>query len=94
MKHIYIDEPTVEMNSLIPILNGVDINETVTKIRGYLVVDAKNRNADLDTALATLNNAKTAATIPSSFRKEFTYSTKIDGEKSVFEFEYRFHNLD
>ena len=45
LRRVYLAEPFTEMDSLIPVLNGADINQKVTRVRGYLQVDAKNRNA-------------------------------------------------
>jgi hypothetical protein len=94
MKRIYLDEPTVEMDQLVQILNGPDINQTRTIIRGYLTVDAKNRNADLTTAITIMANARNVETILGSFRKEFSYTTAIASDKITYTFEYRFYNLD
>ena len=91
-RRVYLDEPYTEMDELIGTLDG-DINQKITIIRGYLVVDAKNRNADLDAALSTLAAAKDVATITTSFRKEFDYTTTLDADRLLYEFEYRFYTI-
>lgn len=93
LRRVYLAEPLTQMDSLLPVLNGADINQKVTVVRGFLQVDAKNRNADLDTALTTLAQAKDITTITSSFRKEFDYTTSIDADKVTYEFEYRFYTI-
>ena len=93
MRKVYLDEPFTEQDQLIPVLSGVDINQNITRIRGYLAVDAKNRNTDLNTALATLANARLGAVIPNSFRKEFDYTTTLDNDRVIYEFEYRYHTI-
>jgi hypothetical protein len=92
MRRVYLDEPEVEQTQLVPTFDE-DVNQNITTVRGYLSVDAKNRNSDLDTALITLANARTQADISSSFRKEFDYTTTIDDDKIIYEFEYRFYTL-
>ena len=92
MRKVYLDEPEVEQTELIATFDE-DVNQNITTVRGYLSVDAKNRNSDLDTALITLATARTQADISSSFRKEFDYTTTIDGDKIIYEFEYRFYTL-
>jgi hypothetical protein len=92
MKRVYLDEPNTEVDELVPTFES-DVLQKITTIRGFLAVDAKNRNADLDTALATLASAKDVNTITDSFRKEFDYTTSIDGAVIVYEFEYRFYTL-
>lgn len=93
MRRVYLDEPEIEQDELVPTLDDTDINQNITTVRGYLTVDAKNRNADLTTALNTLANAKSVSTITNAFRKEFDYTTTIDADRITYEFEYRFHTL-
>jgi len=90
---VYLSEPTKEQSVLVPILSEEDICQTITTVQGYLAVDAKNRNADLDSALATMASAKLVNTITDSFRKEFDYTTTIDNDVLLYEFEYRFYNI-
>lgn len=90
-RRVYLDEDNITVEPLMATLDAVDIPQTVTTVRGFLALDAKNRNADLDTALATLAGAKSIAT--DSFRKEFSYSNSIDGDTITYEFEYRFYTL-
>lgn len=92
MKRVYLDEPNTEVDELVPTFES-DVLQKITTVRGFLAVDAKNRNADLDTALTTLAAAKDVNTITDSFRKEFDYTTSIDGAVIVYEFEYRFYTL-
>ena len=93
MRRVYLDEPTVEQDELMPTLDDTAINKNITTVRGYLTVDAKNRNADLTTAINTLASARSVATITNAFRKEFDYTTTIDADRITYEFEYRFHTL-
>jgi hypothetical protein len=92
MRKVYLDEPEVEQTELIATFDE-DVNQNITTVRGFLAVDAKNRNIDLDSALLTLALARTQADISSSFRKEFDYTTTIDDDKIIYEFEYRFYTL-
>lgn len=93
MRRVYLDEPQTEQEELVPTLDDSDINQKITTVRGYLTVDAKNRNADLDTALTTMAAAKNVTTITNAFRKEFDYTTTIDADRIIYEFEYRFYTL-
>jgi len=92
-RKVYLAEPESTTTQLLALLNGPDISEKQFTIKGYLTVDAKNRNADLDSALTVLANARTEASIPNSFRKEFDYTTTIDGSTMIYEFEYRYNNI-
>ena len=91
MKRVYLDEPYVESDSIVTTLDGLDISQDVTVVKGYLAVDAKNRNPYIDAALATIARPKTI--ISGSFRKEFDYTATIDGSVMTYELEYRFYNI-
>jgi hypothetical protein len=93
MRRVYLDEPYTEQDSLFNTLDELDINQKITYVRGYLAVDAKNRNADLDAALTTMSNALKQANITDSFRKEFDYTTTMDDDRVIYEFEYRYYQL-
>ena len=93
-KRVYLDEPDTKQNSVIQLLNSDDIVETVTTVKGYLAVDAKNRPIDLDSALTTLKVAKDLSNISSSFRKEFDYDATIDRDVMTYTFEYRFYTIN
>lgn len=93
MRKVYLDDDTIEQAELIPTLDDSNVNQNITTVAGFLTVDAKNRNADLDNALTVLANARTSAAISNSFRKEFDYTTTIDADRITYEFQYRFHTL-
>jgi len=94
MRRVYLDEPFTEQDALINTLDEAsEVNQKITYVRGYLAVDAKNRNADLDSALTTMSNALRQANITDSFRKEFDYTTTIDDDRVIYEFEYRYYQL-
>lgn len=90
---VYLEEPFTEQAQLIGVLDDEDISQIITNVQGYLAVDAKNRNSDLDSALQVLAAARTQATISNSFRKEFDYTTTIDNDVLLYEFEYRFYSI-
>jgi hypothetical protein len=92
-RRVYLDEPYVEQDELVATLDETDINQNITHIRGYLSVDAKSRNADLDSALATLATARTITTISNAFRREFDYTSSIQDDRVVYELDYRFYAL-
>ena len=92
-KRVYLDEPTTEEDSVVQILNGSDIRQTITTVQGYLSVDAKNRPIDLDSALSVLAGAKDLSSITTAFRKEFDYTTTIEKDVITYTFEYRFYTI-
>lgn len=93
MRRVYLQEEYTEQDQLVPVLDDTDIMQKITYVKGFLATDAKNRNSDLDQALTVLANARTGANISGSFRKEFDYTTTIDNDVLLYEFEYRFYTL-
>lgn len=94
LRRVYLDEPYTEQDSLFVTLSSShSVNQRITTIRGYLAVDAKNRNADLDAALTTLGSGKDIATITGVHRREFDYTTSIEADRLVYEFQWRFYNI-
>jgi hypothetical protein len=92
-RRVYLDEPYTEQDTLFPTLGSLQINQRVTVVRWYLTMDAKNRNADLDSALTILGSAKDITTITGVFTRLFDYTVTIDNDRVIYEGEYRFANL-
>lgn len=93
MRRVYLQEERVEQDLLVPVLDDTGVMQSITYVQAYLAVDAKSRNSDLDAALSTLSQARLGANITNSFRKEFDYTTTIDNDQLVYEFEYRFYTI-
>jgi hypothetical protein len=92
-RRVYLDEPVTEQTDFLPTLGSLSINARITTVRWYLSVDAKNRNTDLDSALTILGSAKDITTITGVWQRQFDYTTVIDGDRLIYEGEYRFTNL-
>jgi hypothetical protein len=92
LRRVYLNEPSTEQDQLIGTFDD-DINQQITTVQAFLAVDAKNRNADLDSALTTMSQALKQADITNSFRKEFDYTTTLDDDKIIYEFEYRYYEI-
>lgn len=92
-RRVYLDEPNTEQDEFLPTLSSCSINTRITTIRWYLSVDAKNRNADLDSAITILGSAKDITTITGVWQRQFDYTTTIENDRVIYEGEYRFTNL-
>lgn len=94
LRRVYLDEPYTQQDSLFVTLSASHaVNQQITIVRGYLAVDAKNRNADLDAALTTLGSGKDITTITGVHRRLFDYTTDIANDVLVYEFQWRFFNI-
>jgi hypothetical protein len=92
-RRVYLDEPNTEQADLFPTLGSLTINARITTVRWYLSMDAKNRNADLDSAITILGSAKDITTITGVWQRQFDYTTTIENDRIIYEGEYRFTNL-
>jgi hypothetical protein len=94
LRKVYLDEPYTEQDALYMTLSASHaVNQKTTIVRGFLAVDAKNRNADLDAALTMISGSKDIATITGFYRKEFDYTTSISNDVLLYEFQWRFFNI-
>lgn len=88
MKTVYLDEQQVEVTDLIMTLDKRDIQQTVTTIRAYLAVDAKNKPSQTDSVLAAIEAAKSS--IAPVVNVDTTQSTEIQDDIIIYSIEYRF----
>jgi hypothetical protein len=94
LKRVYLDAAETSQDILLTVLGGLDISRTVTTVKGYLAVDAKNKPSDLESVLVIINNAKDMASMDSTFRKEFDYTSQIDRDVIIYTFEYRYTEIN
>lgn len=88
MKTVYVDEQQVEVTDLIMTLDKRDIQQTVTTIRAYVAVDAKNKPSQTDSMLSAVEAAKSA--IAPVVNADTTQSTEIQDDTIIYSIEYRF----
>lgn len=88
MKTVYVDEQQVEVTDLIMTLDKRDIQQTVTTIRAYVAVDAKNKPSQTDSVLSAVEAAKSA--IAPVVNADTTQSTEIQDDIIIYSIEYRF----
>lgn len=86
MKTGYVDEEQVEVTDYIMTLDKRDIDQTITTIRAYLAVDAKNKPSQTDSVLAAMQNAKSVfAPVVSA---DTTLTTEIQDDIIIYSIEY------
>lgn len=88
MKTVYLDEEQVEITDLIMTLDKRDIQQTVTTIRAYVAVDAKNKPSQTDSMLSAIEAAKSV--IAPVVNADTTQSTEIQDDTIIYSIEYRF----
>jgi len=88
MKTVYLDEQQDEISGFIITLDKRDIDQTVTTIRAYVAVDAKNKPSQTDSMLSAIQAARTV--IAPVVGADATLTTEIQDDIIVYSVEYRF----
>jgi hypothetical protein len=88
MRTVYVDEQQDEVTEFIPTLDNRTIFQTVTTIRVYLAVDAKNKPSQTDNVIASMESAKNI--IAPVVNVETTQTTEIQDDIIIYSIEYRF----
>ena len=91
MKTVYVDADNTEITPNQMFLSGSAVDQTETTINAYLSVDAKNPPADLDTRIASIQNAKTS--VANVFVRECETTSDIDSDIITYTFEYKFTTI-
>ena len=91
MKTVYVDADNTEITQNQQLLSGSGVDQTETTINAYLSVDAKNPPADLDTRIASIQNAKTS--VANVFVRECETTSDIDSDIITYTFEYKFTTI-
>jgi hypothetical protein len=91
MKTVYVDADNTEITQNQVFLSGSGVDQTETTINAYLSVDAKNPPADLDTRIASIQNAKTS--VANVFVRECETTSDIDSDIITYTFEYKFTTI-
>jgi hypothetical protein len=91
MKTVYVDADNTEITQNQVFLSGSGVDQTETTINAYLSVDAKNPPADLDTRIASIQNAKTS--VANVFIRECETTSDIDSDIITYTFEYKFTTI-
>tara|TARA_R110002073_G_scaffold331435_1_gene516198 strand:- start:591 stop:980 length:390 start_codon:yes stop_codon:yes gene_type:complete len=91
MKTVYVDADNTEITPNQMFLSGSAVDQTETTINAYLSVDAKNPPADLDTRIASIQNAKQS--VANVFVRECETTSDIDSDIITYTFEYKFTTI-
>jgi CRISPR/Cas system-associated protein Cas7 (RAMP superfamily) len=87
-KKIYIDKEYKEESTMIPTLDGNNINEDKIIANAYVAVDAKNTPSQLDTLINRVLSAVTSTGIV-SFLSESDYTADKQEDVLIYTFEFR-----
>lgn len=88
MKKLYVDETTVEQDTLYEVLDRNNIVQNTNVVTAYLVVDAKNQLADINSVISSILSAKSV--IARTVSSESDYILEYNLDKMIYTFEFRF----
>jgi len=94
MKRLYLTSEQRVDEDLITILNGNNVKRIQITVRGYLVIDAKNRPAGINAALMAIEAARDATVFGESYERFCEYTSEITGDVETYTIQYRFRTIE
>jgi hypothetical protein len=92
-KRIYVDEPQVNVEPFIQILNGNGLDNEITSIRVYFSNDAKNPPSDYSNTVVSLKKFKNLYKKDEYYRSESLVETNYENDLNITVIEFRFIKL-
>ena len=91
MKKLYLNEDNILREPNIETLDFNHVENIVTSVTGYLVIDAKNPIGDIDTITSSIINSKNA--VGGQITKNCDMTTTFELDKLVFQFDFEFTTI-
>lgn len=91
-KYIYVDNAVSTIETLIPVLNGINIEADIQTIRIYLSNDAKQTPPDYSTTVSLIRNLKDSIT-GNYFKRDCATETVYENDIALTTFEFKFYKL-
>lgn len=93
VKRIYVNTDQITEELVYATLNGVCINNEITRVFVYFACDAKQLPANYETLVSGIRGAKSTTDISGVSRRECDVTTSFEADMLVTEFEFRFINI-
>jgi len=93
VKRIYVNTDQITEELVYATLNGVCINNEITRVFVYFACDAKQLPANYETIVSGIRGAKSTTDISGVSRRECDVTTSFEADMLVTEFEFRFINI-
>lgn len=90
LKTIYVDSDVTTNNTLITLMNGVEIVQEITSVKVYLATDAKKLPNIYETVVSGIKQAKDSAAITGVNQRQVDVIKTYDNDVMITEFEFRF----
>lgn len=92
VKYIYVDNEINTIETLIPIMTGMNVENSVDTIRIYLSNDAKKLPPDYSTAISLIRNIKESIT-GNYYKRDVVTETNYENDVITTTFEFKFYKL-
>jgi hypothetical protein len=93
VKRIYVNTDQIEEELLYAALNGLCINNEITRVTVYFSCDAKQLPSNYEALVSAIRQAKNTTDITGVTRRECDVTTSFEADILVTEFEFRFINV-
>lgn len=91
-KYIYVDNDISTIETLIPIMSGVNVEVDIQTIRIYLSNDAKKLPPDYATLVSLIKNTKEDIT-GNYYKRECSIVNNYENDVTITTFEFKFYKL-
>lgn len=92
IKYIYVDNEMSTIETLIPVMNGVNIETDIKTIRIYLSNDAKQIPPDYAILCSQIMKLKDSIT-GNYYKRDAVLETKYEDDILVSQFEFKFYTI-
>jgi hypothetical protein len=92
VKYIYVDNEISTIETLIPIMSGVNVEVDIQTIRIYLSNDAKKLPPDYNTLVSLIKNTKEDIT-GNYYKRDCVIENNYENDISITTFEFKFYKL-
>ena len=92
VKYIYVDNDISTIETLIPIMSGVNVEVDIQTIRIYLSNDAKKLPPDYSSTVSLIRDTKESIT-GNYYKRECVIETSFENDISLTTFEFKFYKI-
>jgi hypothetical protein len=92
-KTIYVDVANFQTGPIVSALNGLQIQNETTIVKGYFSCDAKQLPSNYDTLVSDLKLARDISAAEGFNRREVDITTSMESDLLVTELEFRFTKI-
>lgn len=89
-KRLYVSEPDITEEAIIPVMNGVNVRVETTTVRVFLATDAKSLPSNYQTTIDAIRATKDTTAITGFISRDFAVAKTFDSDMMITECEFSF----